>query len=79
MVTVSAGEKISFEDVNFHIPVNFTKSGAISDYTMLSSERKICVFSNDLNETIVITVISDWMGMSLDDFKCDGAVKKNNK
>ena len=76
MTAVSAGEKIAFEGVNFHIPDNFTKSDDIMDYTKLGSEGKTCVYSNDLNETIELTVVSDWMGMSLNDFKCNGAVKK---
>ena len=67
-------EVISFEDVDFNIPDNFTQ-GDVKDYNKLGSEGKLPVFENE-SETIEIIVINDWMGMSLDDLYIDGALSK---
>ena len=69
-------DTISFEGVNFHIMDDFKDSGKIRDYDGLGSDGKTCLYTNNESEKIEITVISDWMGISLDDFKRDGASKK---
>jgi hypothetical protein len=41
----------------------------------LGSDGKTCTYLNEANGTIVITVISDWMGLSLDELKTDNCTK----
>ena len=76
--TVYAGDDstVTFEGVDFNIPDGFNITGDIDDYEKLGSDAKTCQYANCLNETIELTVITDWMGMSLDDLYRDGAFKK---
>jgi len=67
--------KITFEDVDFLIPTGFGESKAPENYDGLGSEGQTCFYINEANGEIIITVISDWMGISLDELKEDGAVK----
>lgn len=71
--------KINFEGVNFTIPQGFGQSKAAENFTDLGSDGKTSFYINELKDEIVITVISDWMGMSLDDLKKDNATKTSVK
>ncbi len=66
---------ITFEGVEFTIPQGFAESKNNEDFDELGSEGQTCFYINEWNGEIVITVISDWMGMSLDELYTDGAVK----
>lgn len=66
-------ENITFEGVNFTIPEGFGQSKDYADFKELGSDGKTCFYINEANGEIVITVISDWMGMSLDELYKDGA------
>ncbi|WP_458405408.1 hypothetical protein [Methanobrevibacter sp.] len=66
---------ITFEDVNFTIPSGFGESKDTQDYNDLGSEGQTCFYINEANGEIIITVISDWMGMNVDEFYKDGAEK----
>ena len=68
-------KNITFEGVNFTIPVGFGESKGNEDFNDLGSNGQTCFYVNEFNGEIVITVISDWMGMSLDELYKDGAVK----
>jgi hypothetical protein len=70
-------ENITFEGVNFTIPKGFGESKDVEDFDDLGSEGKTSFYINEANGEIVITVISDWMGMSLDELYKDGAVKSS--
>ena len=69
----AVGASINFQGVNFNIPDDFNKSGVVRDFNDLGSEGKTCRYINGSNEIIEITVVSDWMGMSLDDLHQDKA------
>ena len=84
MATAWAGENVSysnetknitFEGVNFTIPEGFGESKGNEDFTDLGSEGQTCFYINECNGEIVITVISDWMGMNTDELYKDGAVE----
>ena len=66
---------ITFEGVNFTIPQGFGQSKSVENFTELGSDGKTSFYINEIKDEIVITVISDWMGMSLDDLKKDNATK----
>lgn len=66
---------ISFEGMNFTIPVGFGESKDAVDFDDLGSDGKTCFYISEDYGHIVITVISDWMGMSLDELYQDGASK----
>lgn len=68
-------KNITFEGVNFTIPVGFGESKGNEDFNDLGSNGQTCFYVNEFNGEIVITVISDWMGMNLDELYKDGAVK----
>lgn len=68
-------KNITFEGVNFTIPVGFGESKGNEDFNDLGSNGQTCFYINEFNGEIVITVISDWMGMSLNELYKDGAVK----
>lgn len=66
---------ISFEGMNFTIPMGFGESKDAEDFDDLGSDGKTCFYISEDCGHIVITVISDWMGMSLDELHQDGAKK----
>lgn len=66
---------ITFEGVDFTIPMGFGEAKDAEDFDDLGSEGKTCFYINEARGEIVITVISDWMGMSLDELYQDGASK----
>ena len=66
---------ITFEGVDFAIPEGFGESRDDEDFNDLGSNGQTCFYINEWNGEIVITVISDWMGMSLNELYKDGAVK----
>lgn len=68
-------KNITFEGVNFTIPVGFGESKGNEDFNDLGSNGQTCFYVNEFNGEIVITVISDWMGMSLNELYKDGAIK----
>jgi hypothetical protein len=68
-------KNITFEGVEFTIPQGFGESKSDEDFDDLGSDGQTCFYINEANGEIVITVISDWMGMSLDELYKDGAVK----
>lgn len=81
---VSAGENITysnesknitFEDMNFTIPAGFGESKDIEDFDELGSYGKSCFYVNGTNDEIIITVISDWMGINVDELYKEGAVE----
>jgi hypothetical protein len=68
-------KNITFEGVDFTIPEGFGESKGNEKFNDLGSDGKTCFYINEYNGEIVITVISDWMGMSLEELHKDGAVK----
>lgn len=66
---------ISFEGMNFTIPMGFGESKNTEDFNDLGSDGKTCFYISEDYGHIVITVISDWMGMSLDEMYQEGASK----
>lgn len=66
---------ISFEGMNFTIPMGFGESKDAVDFDDLGSDGKTCFYISEDYGHIVITVISDWMGMSLDELYQKGASK----
>ena len=78
VVSASESDKISFEGLDFNIPDGFNQTNGIKDYNKLGSEGKTCVYSK--NDTIIeITVIHDWMGLSLDELKKKDSTKATIK
>lgn len=84
MGSVSAAKNISyfenstnvtFEGLNFTIPAGFGVSKDPANYDKLGSEGKTCYYADEDNGTIEITVISDWMGMSLDELEANNSKK----
>lgn len=69
--------EITFEGVDFVIPQGFGQAKANENYDDLGSEGKTCFYVNEAQGEIIITVISDWMGMSLDELYQNGASKVN--
>lgn len=67
--------KIAFEGMEFMIPTGFGQSKDVEDFNDLGSDGKTCFYINEAQGEIIITVISDWMGMSLDELYQDGAQK----
>lgn len=68
-------QNITFEGVQFTIPQGFGESKDEEDFDDLGSEGQTCFYINEAKGEIVITVISDWMGMSLNELYRDGAHK----
>ena len=66
---------ITFEGVDFLIPLGFNESRQSQDFNDLGSHGKTCFYINRYGGEIIITVASDWMGMSLDELYKDGALK----
>ena len=66
---------ISFEGMNFTIPIGFGESKDAEDYDDLGSDGKTCFYISEDKGHIVITVISVWLGMSLDEMYQKGASK----
>ena len=70
-------QNITFEGVNFTIPMGFGESKDSEDFYDLGSDGETCFYINEYKGEIVITVISDWMGMSLNELKKDNATKSS--
>ena len=68
-------ENITFEGVNFSIPQGFGESKDSEDFDDLGSDGQTCFYINEYNGEIVITVISDWMGMSLEELEKENSTK----
>ena len=68
-------QNITFEGMNFTIPAGFGESKDVEDFDDLGSYGKSCFYVNEANGEIIITVISDWMGMNVDEFYKEGAVE----
>ena len=68
-------KNITFEGMEFTIPEGFGESKGDEDFDELGSYGQTCFYVNEANGEIIITVISDWMGMSLDELYKEGAVK----
>lgn len=66
---------ITFQGVQFTIPEGFGQSRDSEDFDDLGSTGRTCYYINEYNGEIVITVISDWMGMSLEELEKEGAKK----
>lgn len=66
---------ITFEGVDFTIPEGFGQLKDNEDFNDLGSDGKTCFYINEAKGEIQITVISDWMGMSLEELYKDGATK----
>ncbi len=66
---------ITFEGVNFTIPQGFGELKDDEDFNDLGSDGQTCFYINEAKGEIQITVISDWMGMNLDELYKDGAKK----
>ena len=66
---------ITFEGVNFTIPEGFGESRDDEDFDDLGSYGQTCFYINEARGEIVITVISDWMGMSLEELEKENATK----
>ena len=66
---------ITFEGVEFTIPEGFGQLKDHEDNNDLGSDGSTCFYMNEAKGEIQITVISDWMGMSLDELYKDGATK----
>ena len=70
-------ENVTFEGVEFTIPQGFGESKDNEDFDDLGSDGQTCFYINEANGEIVITVISDWMGMSVEELYKDGAIKSS--
>ena len=68
-------KNITFEGVDFTIPQGFGESKDDEDFDDLGSEGKTTFYINEYNGEIIITVISDWMGMSLEELEKENATK----
>ena len=68
-------KNITVEGDNFTMPVGFGESKGNEDFNDLGSNGQTCFYVNEFNGEIIITVISDWMGMSLNELYKDGAIK----
>ncbi|MBQ8018282.1 MAG: hypothetical protein IJ258_09300 [Methanobrevibacter sp.] len=68
-------ENITFEGVDFTIPEGFGESKDAEDFDDLGSDGQTCFYINEYNGEIVITVISDWMGLSLEELEKENATK----
>lgn len=68
---------ITFEGVEFTIPAGFGQHKNHEDFDDLGSDGKTCFYINEAKGEIQITVISDWMGMTLDELYKDGAKKSS--
>lgn len=68
-------QNITFEGVDFTIPEGFGESKDSEDFDDLGSEGQTCFYINEAKGEIIITVISDWMGMSLEELEKEGANK----
>lgn len=68
-------KNITFEGVQFTIPEGFGESKDNEDFNDLGSEGQTCFYVNEAKGEIIITVISDWMGMSTDELYREGAVE----
>ena len=66
---------ITFEGINFTIPEGFGVHKGTEDYDELGSEGKTSFYIDEQNGEIVLTVVSDWMGLSLDELKTDNSTK----
>ncbi len=66
-------ENVTFEGIDFVIPQGFGESRDMEDFDELGSEGQTCFYINEADGEIIITVISDWMGMSLDELYKEGA------
>ena len=71
--------KINFEGVEFVIPFGFGEARASEDFEELGSNGQTCFYINEYGGEIIITVASDWMGMSLDELYHEGASKATIK
>ena len=74
---LNESRNITFEGVDFTIPEGFGESKSSQDFNDLGSDGQTCFYINEANGEIVITVISDWMGMSVDELYKDGAIKSS--
>ena len=70
-------KNITFQDVRFTIPEGFGESRDAEDYDDLGSTGRTCFYINEYQGEIVITVISDWMGMSLEELQKDNSTKSS--
>ena len=61
--------------MDFTIPEGFGQLKDNEDFNDLGSDGKTCFYINEAKGEIQITVISDWMGMSLEELYKDGATK----
>ncbi|WP_305515070.1 hypothetical protein [Methanobrevibacter sp. V14] len=68
-------KNITFRDVKFTIPAGYGESKDNENFNDLGSDGKTCFYINEAKGEIIITVISDWMGMSLDELYKKGANK----
>jgi hypothetical protein len=68
-------KNITFEGVDFTIPQGFGESKDDEDFDDLGSEGKTTFYINEYRGEIIITVISDWMGMSLEELEKENATK----
>jgi len=66
---------ITFEGMNFTIPEGFGQLKQDEDFNELGSDGKTCFYINEAQGEIQITVISDWMGMTLQELYKEGATK----
>lgn len=66
---------ITFEGVEFVIPVGFGESKDVQNFDDLGSQGKTTFYVNEYGGEIIITVASDWLGMSIDDLYKEGASK----
>ncbi len=67
--------KINFHGVDFMIPFGFGEAKASEDFEDLGSSGQTCYYINEYGGEIIITVASDWMGMSLEELYKEGASK----
>ena len=67
--------KINFHGVDFMIPFGFGEAKSSQEFEDLGSNGQTCFYINEYGGEIIITVASDWMGMSLDELYKEGASK----
>ena len=66
-------QNITFHEIIFSIPEGFVQSKDAEDFDELGSNGQTCFYVDETEGEIVITVISDWMGMNVDELYKDGA------
>ena len=84
IAAVSASEEIKYSDesknisvegINFAVPEGFGQSKDLGDFAVLESYGPTCLYTNESGDKIVITVVSNLIGINIDEIYHGGAVE----